>query len=166
MNLLCQLWSLNETIQVIKISVLIRLVFSLEFLAISHRSLRAFQKFLRSPNCRSSRPSKADTAHCHRTGGLTRRRSKSWTGLIFIVWFKIVSLLQMCKLNWFRNRKGDNLCIKKWQRSRLFITDCHILALCVFKWLLKLSARTLSVVSTQRSASFLGPSSSFFMLLP
>ena len=51
-----------------------------------------------------------------------------WDWEIFIVWFKIVSLLQMCKLNWFRNRKGDNLCIKKWQRSRLFITDCHILA--------------------------------------
>ena len=31
------------------------------------------------PNCRSSRPSKADTARCHRTGGLTPRRSRSWT---------------------------------------------------------------------------------------
>ena len=74
MNLLCQLWSLNETIQVI-----FRRILSLEFQATSRCSLRAFQEFSRSPNCRSSRPSKADTVHCHRMGGLILRRSRSWT---------------------------------------------------------------------------------------
>ena len=44
MNLLCQLWSLNETIQVFT-EILCYFVLFSEFSATSHRSLRAFPEF-------------------------------------------------------------------------------------------------------------------------
>ena len=44
MNLLCQLWSLNETIQVF-IEILCYFVLFSEFSSTSHRSLRAFPEF-------------------------------------------------------------------------------------------------------------------------